>query len=176
MRERGKVEVAEWKKLVEQVEATGGQARIAELQSQLQEARDDVQDLQGKLDASLATSELVAAVKVTLSVKLVKKGTALSNLQAEESDAAKGLREELIKLLEPTLKLLFPSRCDGKDPVQLATELVSEGPTAVRRLSESVASINASHALAVVKSHYPFVDLAAVEEGHAADCSEEDVD
>lgn len=51
-------------------------------------------------------------------------------------DAAKGLHEELVKSVEPTLELFFPSRCKGKDLVQLATELVPEGPTAVRRLSE----------------------------------------
>uniref|UniRef100_A0A0E0KD07 Uncharacterized protein n=1 Tax=Oryza punctata TaxID=4537 RepID=A0A0E0KD07_ORYPU len=134
-RERGKLEAAEWKKLVAQAEATGGQARIAELESLLQEARDDVQDLQGKQEE-----------KETLSDELVNKDTALRNLQAEvelhakntqyehfqrEFDTAKGLREELVKSLEPTLKLFFASRCDGKDPVQLAAELVPDGPTIV---------------------------------------------
>uniref|UniRef100_A0A0E0KEZ9 Uncharacterized protein n=1 Tax=Oryza punctata TaxID=4537 RepID=A0A0E0KEZ9_ORYPU len=84
--------------------------------------------------------------------------------------------EELVKALEPTLKLLFPSRSDGKDSVQLVTELVPEGPAAICRLSESVANISACHALAVVKLHYPRIDLAAIEEGYAADCFEEDVE
>uniref|UniRef100_A0A0E0JYS1 Uncharacterized protein n=1 Tax=Oryza punctata TaxID=4537 RepID=A0A0E0JYS1_ORYPU len=164
--ERGKLEAAEWKKLVVQAEAAGGQARIAELEPQLQEVRDDVQDMQVKLDASsLAAFESILAEK---------KDTALRNIQAEvelrakntqyehfqgELDAGKGLREELMKSLERMLKLLFL-------------------PSWFRRgwLSESMAGISASHALVVVKSHYPRVNLAAVEEGYPADCSEEDVD
>uniref|UniRef100_A0A0E0MLU7 Uncharacterized protein n=1 Tax=Oryza punctata TaxID=4537 RepID=A0A0E0MLU7_ORYPU len=91
----------------------------------------------------------------------------------QELDAGKGLPEEMVKSLEPTLKLLFMSHCEGKDPVQLAVELVPERSVVVCWLSESVASISASHALGAVKSHYSRVDLGAVEEGYAA---EEDVD
>uniref|UniRef100_A0A0E0MMP7 Uncharacterized protein n=1 Tax=Oryza punctata TaxID=4537 RepID=A0A0E0MMP7_ORYPU len=85
-------------------------------------------------------------------------------------DVAKGLREELVKSLQLALKLLFSSRRDGKDPMQLAAELVPDRPTV------SVAGISASHALPVVKLRYPHVDLALVEEQYAADCSEEDMD
>uniref|UniRef100_A0A0E0LAQ2 Uncharacterized protein n=1 Tax=Oryza punctata TaxID=4537 RepID=A0A0E0LAQ2_ORYPU len=138
--ERGKLEAAEWKKLLEQAKVAGGQA-------------------------SLAVSESIAAEKATLLDELVK-DTALRNLQCKhfqrELDAAKGLREELVKSLEPMLKLLFPSRCDGKDHVQLAAKLVPKEPVAVRRLSESVVGISASHTLAVVKSYYPRVNLASV--------------
>uniref|UniRef100_A0A0E0MEX4 Uncharacterized protein n=1 Tax=Oryza punctata TaxID=4537 RepID=A0A0E0MEX4_ORYPU len=166
--ESGKREVAEWMKLVDQAEATGWRAQIAELEAQLQEARQGMQDLQAKLDAAQATVK---------SNELVKKHIAPRDLQLDwKLDAAKGLHEELVKSLEPTLKMLFLSYCEGKDPVQLAVELVPDGPVAVRRLSESVANLIASHALAVVKSHYLRVDVHAVEEGYAADCSEEDVD
>uniref|UniRef100_A0A0E0M6G6 Uncharacterized protein n=1 Tax=Oryza punctata TaxID=4537 RepID=A0A0E0M6G6_ORYPU len=145
------------------------------------------------MDASLVASKSAAAEKAILTKELGEKEMALRNLKEEvelctkntqvqyehfqrELDAAKTRSEELVKVLEPTLKLLFPSRCDGKDPVQLASELVPEGSVAVCRLSESVANISACNALAVVKSHYTRIDLAAVEEGYAADCSEEDVE
>uniref|UniRef100_A0A0E0LJK9 Uncharacterized protein n=1 Tax=Oryza punctata TaxID=4537 RepID=A0A0E0LJK9_ORYPU len=178
---------------VKQAEAASGRARITKLEAQLQVAQKNVLDLQGKLDASLVAAESTATEKATMSEELHKTGTALRNLKAEvelctkntqvqfehfqrELDSAKARREELVNTLEPTLKLLFPSRSDGNDSVQLATELVPEGPAAVRRLSESVANISTCHALAVVKSHYPCIDLAAVEEGYATDCFKEDVE
>uniref|UniRef100_A0A0E0M6R6 FRIGIDA-like protein n=1 Tax=Oryza punctata TaxID=4537 RepID=A0A0E0M6R6_ORYPU len=169
--------------MVEQAEAFGGRARIAELELLLREAWESAQDLRGKLDAWLATSELAAAEKATLTKELGEKEMALCSLKEEiklrtknTQDAAKTRCEELVKALEPTLKLLFPSRCDGKDPVQLALELVPEGSAVVRRLSESVANISACHALAVVKTYYPRINLTAVEEGYVADCFEEDME
>uniref|UniRef100_A0A0E0M8V9 Uncharacterized protein n=1 Tax=Oryza punctata TaxID=4537 RepID=A0A0E0M8V9_ORYPU len=80
-----------------------------------------------------ATSELASAEKVVQTDELVKKHTAQRNLRGEvdqhmknnlaqfqhfqrELDATKGLREELVQSLVPTLNLLFSSRCEGKDP------------------------------------------------------------
>lgn len=83
-----------------------------------------------------------------------------------ELDSVKAQREDLVKALVPTLRVLFPSRGEGKDPFMMA---------GCRRMAESAARIATNHALAMVKSHYPWVDMAAVEEGYAADYSEEDV-
>uniref|UniRef100_A0A0E0MLS5 Uncharacterized protein n=1 Tax=Oryza punctata TaxID=4537 RepID=A0A0E0MLS5_ORYPU len=162
VRERGKREAAGWKKLVDKAEATW--------------------DEPGLRNRKRSCRRLGGLRKRRLNLLLLRRHTTLRNLQADvdiqyqhfqrELDTAKGLREELVKLLEPTLKLLFPSRCEGKDPVQLTAELVPEGPTVGCQPFESVVNLNASHALMVVKSHYPQVDLDAMEEGYAADCSE----
>uniref|UniRef100_A0A0E0LJJ3 Uncharacterized protein n=1 Tax=Oryza punctata TaxID=4537 RepID=A0A0E0LJJ3_ORYPU len=171
-RERSKREVAEWKKLVEQAETTRGYRRPDRVRRNCK-------------SNSMAAAESDSAERAALSKKLVEKHTALCYLLAEvdlraenaqiqyqhfqrELDAAKGVRDQIVKSLEPTLKVLFPSLYEGKHLVQLVAELVSEGPVAVRQLSKSVANLSASHALAVVKSHYPRVDLDVVEKGYAA--------
>uniref|UniRef100_A0A0E0BDA3 Uncharacterized protein n=1 Tax=Oryza glumipatula TaxID=40148 RepID=A0A0E0BDA3_9ORYZ len=83
-----------------------------------------------------------------------------------ELDSVKAQREDLVKAQVTNLRVLFPSRGEGKDPFMMA---------GCRRMAESAARIATNHALAMVKSHYPWVDMAAVEEGYAADYSEEDV-
>uniref|UniRef100_A0A0E0KZY9 DUF641 domain-containing protein n=1 Tax=Oryza punctata TaxID=4537 RepID=A0A0E0KZY9_ORYPU len=92
------------------------------------------------LEKIRAVAESTFADRAAQSEKMVEKHTALCNLQVEvhmcaenaqiqyqqfqrELDTTKGLRDELVKLLEPTLKLLFPSRSEGKDLVQMAAEL-----------------------------------------------------
>lgn len=125
---------------------------------------------------SLAVAEIALAGKATLDDVLTKLKTNFANLRREvdvcaknrrtqyehfqrELDSAKTLRDELVKSIVPTLRVLVP-----------------EGPAGCRWMDKSAVRTAANHALAVVKSHYPRLNMTAVEEGYAADCSEEDID
>lgn len=77
-----------------------------------------------------------------------------------------------MKSVVPTPRILFPSQGANEDPYAMVAELVLEGPAGCRRMAESAARTAVNHALAVVKSHYPRVNMTAVDEGYAADCSE----
>uniref|UniRef100_A0A0E0LYA6 Uncharacterized protein n=1 Tax=Oryza punctata TaxID=4537 RepID=A0A0E0LYA6_ORYPU len=147
--ENSRRETAKWEKRLAHAEATGGQARIAKLTAQLEEAQKTTRKLQAQLEAAVESSTVE---KKKISKYLEDKTTTLNNLHAKvdlraeknqlqfehferELEAAKTRHEELVESLALTLRLLFRSHQDGKDPIQLATELVLEGPTTVRRLS-----------------------------------------
>uniref|UniRef100_A0A0E0LB52 Uncharacterized protein n=1 Tax=Oryza punctata TaxID=4537 RepID=A0A0E0LB52_ORYPU len=85
------------------------------------------------------------------------------------------MRGDLIEVLKPMLLLLFPSLDKEGDICAQAGGLLPEGSATMRHLSEVMATSGAGHALALVKSHYPRVDLEAVAEGYAVDCSDDDI-
>uniref|UniRef100_A0A0D3F2X4 Uncharacterized protein n=1 Tax=Oryza barthii TaxID=65489 RepID=A0A0D3F2X4_9ORYZ len=144
-------------------------------------------------DNSRAATSAALAGKTALDDELKKLKTNFANLRREvdvrvenhrtryehfqrELDLAKSLRDDLVKSVVPTPRILFPSQGANEDPYAMVAELVPEGPAGCRRMAESAARTAANHALAVVKSHYPRVNMTAVDEGYAADCSKEDID
>uniref|UniRef100_A0A0E0LA67 Uncharacterized protein n=1 Tax=Oryza punctata TaxID=4537 RepID=A0A0E0LA67_ORYPU len=74
-----------------------------------------------------------------------------------EVEAARAMRGDLIEVLKPMLPLLFPSLGKEGDIWAQVGRFLPEGSAAVRCLSEVTSISSTGHALAVVKSHYPWV-------------------
>ena len=81
---------------------------------------------------------------------------------------------EMEQAADPVLEVAFPDA--GKDanpPPRL--ELLKMAPERIRAHLKEVALISADQVLAVVKSHYPRVDLVRFGEGYAEGATEEGV-
>ena len=79
------------------------------------------------------------------------------------------------KAADPVLEVFFPGFRERSD-VPARAELLEATPERVKTLIRDVALVSSDQALALVKSHYPRVDLQRVGEGFAADAGDEEIE
>ena len=92
-----------------------------------------------------------------------------------EIKALKSSLEEFLQAVDPVLQIAFPD--EHRDGAPIAhLEYLKAAPEKLKAQIKEVVTTSTVQALAVVKSHYPQVDLQRVGEGFANDADEDKID
>jgi hypothetical protein len=81
----------------------------------------------------------------------------------------------LEKAADPMLEVVFPGARERID-APTRVKLLEAAPERMKTYVKDVALVSSDQALALVKSHYPRVDLQRVGEGFAADAEDEKIE